>query len=356
MNRKLLTLLIVITLTLSACGGASSSETEATPTPFPTPVRPTYTVQRGDIVVNAKIFGRVTPKALHIVTFQMDGQVGEVLVNIGDVVTAGQVLGELREIRALREQAAETRRLIRNAQIDLEIAQLTLEKYKAEGKPAYDIQIQELEVERARLALEALLTELGIDPTTDALESLDAQIAKARAVAPADGTIIAVPNVGRNVTDTTPAFIIGDPNQLELVATLNSEVGEAQLAEMYEGMPVAAWRDATPESKLTGTIRQLPSPYGTGAEDSDIVIALDAAPSVNTYQSNDKMTVQIELANKTGVLWLPPDAIRSASGRTFVVINDASGPKRIEIQIGLVTLDKVEIISGLEEGQVVIGP
>jgi multidrug efflux pump subunit AcrA (membrane-fusion protein) len=356
MNRKPILLIIILAISLAACSSASSVDTEATPTPFPTPVRPTYTVQRGDIVVTVKIFGRVTPKALHIVTFPMDGQVGEVLVNVGDVVTADQVLGELRELRQLREKAEETRRIIRNAQIDLEIAKLTLDKYKAEGKPAYDIQIQELEVERAQLALNAVLRQLGIDPDSDALESLDAQVAQARAISPAGGTVIAVPNVGRNVTPTTPAFILGDPAQLELVAALNSDVGEAQLAEMYEGMPVTVWRDATPESKLTGTIRQLPSPYGTGTEDSDVVITLEAAPSADTYQSNDKMTVQIELANKTGILWLPPDAIRSASGRTFVVINDPSGPKRIEIQIGLVTLDKVEIISGLEEGQVVIGP
>jgi len=355
MNRKILILLTTLTLVLSACGGASSN-TEATPTPFPTPVRPTYTVQRGDIVVNVKIFGRVTPKALHIITFQMGGQVGEVFVNVGDVVKAGQVLGELSELKGLQAKASETRRVIRNAQIDVEVAKLTLEKYKAEGKPAYDIQIQELEVERAELALEAVLVQLGIDPNSDALESLDAQVAKARAIATADGTIIAVPNVGRNVTDITPAFIIGDPNQLELVAGLNADIGTDQLAEMFEGMPVTIWRDATPDKKLKGTIRQLPSPYGTGAEGSDVVVTLDAAPSADTYQANDKMTVQIELANKTGVLWLPPDAIRSASGRTFVVINDPSGPKRIEIQIGLVTLDKVEVVSGLEEGQVVIGP
>jgi hypothetical protein len=43
-------------------------------------------------------------------------------------------------------------------------------------------------------------------------------------------------------------------------------------------------------------------------------------------------------------------------GRTFVIINSENGPKRADIEIGLKTKDKIEIISGLTEGQVVVGP
>jgi len=83
---------------------------------------------------------------------------------------------------------------------------------------------------------------------------------------------------------------------------------------------------------------------------------LDSSPSAGTYQSGDKVTVVVQLAHKEGALWLPPDAIRSAGGRTFVIINSDSGPKRVDIEIGLQTRDMVEILSGLEEGQIVVGP
>jgi macrolide-specific efflux system membrane fusion protein len=69
----------------------------------------------------------------------------------------------------------------------------------------------------------------------------------------------------------------------------------------------------------------------------------------------DTVTVLVEQANKTGILWLPPAAIREVGGRTFVIVNETKGPKRIDIEIGLQTADKVEISSGLDEGQVVIG-
>jgi macrolide-specific efflux system membrane fusion protein len=352
----LFSLLTALSLLLAGCGNGGAT-VDATPTPYPTPIRPTFTVQRGDIAVNAKLFGRVTPLALHTVYFQMSGHVSEVYANVNDVVKKGQALGDLAELQDLKTKASETRHEIRRAQIALEIAQLTLEKYKAENRPDYDIKVQELQVELAQMSLDEVLEKLGIDPTTDVLDQLDAEAVKARAIAPTDGTIIAAVNVGRSVTTTTPAFVLGDSSKLEVVADLTTNSGDEQVKEMFEGMPVVVSLDAKPDVQLTGKIRQLPSPYGTGSsEENAIHIVLDQAPSPDTYQTGDKVTITVQLASKSGVLWLPPDAIRKAGGRTFVIVNSESGPKRVDVEIGLQTRDMVEIVSGLTEGQVVVGP
>ena len=356
MKRRLFILWIVLILLLTACGSGQVAS-EATPTPFPTPVRPTFTVQRGDIVVEAKLSGRVVPLALETVYFQMTGQVREVYANINDVVKEGQLLGELAEAQELRAQADETRRTIRRAQIDLEIAQLTLEQFQSQGRSENEVKIQELQVELAQMKLDEVLQSLGIDPNSPVLDELDAQVAQARVFAPADGTIIAAVTVGRNVTPTTPAFVLGDPDELEVVANLDASKGDTEVREMFEGMPVTIMLDANAEVKLDGTIRQLPSPYGTGESDEGAIhVVVDSPPSANTYQSGDNVTVTVLLASKEGALWLPPDAIRSAGGRTFVIINSESGPQRVDVEIGLQTRDRVEILSGLEEGQVVVGP
>ena len=356
MKRRFLVLFMALAWVLSACG-SGQVVSEVTPTPFPTPVRPTFTVQRGDFAIDAKLNGRVSPLALHTVYFQIDGQVSEVLANVNDVVTEGQLLGELAEAREIKANAEETQRALRRIQIDLEIAKLTLEQYKAQGKSPNEIKIQELQVELAQMDYDQKLAELGIEPNAVVVDELDAQIAQARAFAPADGTIIAAVNVGRKVTPSTPAFILGDPRQLEIVASLDESKGDSELKEMFEGMPVIVSLDAKPDVKFNGTIRQLPSPFGTGSSEDRIVhIVLDVAPSATTYQSGDKITATVQLASKEGVLWLPPDAIRSAGGRTFVIINSESGPKRVDIEIGLQTRDMVEIVSGLTEGQVVVGP
>ena len=354
MKRNLITLFIVLTVLLAGCGGGQVSG-EVTPTPFPTPVRSTFTVERGDIAVEVKLGGRVSALALHTVYFEISGQVREVYVNVNDVVTEGQLLGELDAAQQLRANADETQRIIRRAQIDLEIAKLTLEQYESQGRSATEIEIQKLQVELAQMDFDELMQSMGIDPDAILTDELDAQVAQARAFSPADGTIISAVTVGRKVAPTTTAFILGDPNKLEVIADLPA--GDDQVKEMFEGMPVTVIVDARGGLELTGTIRQLPSPYGTGPSEEHVIhVVLDVPPSSDTYQSGDKVTVQLVLASKTDILWLPPDAIRSAGGRTFVIVNSDSGPKRVDIEIGLQTRDMIEIVSGLEEGQVVVGP
>jgi len=356
MKRRFLVPGIALVLILSACAGGQAAS-EPTPTPFPTPVRPTFTVQRGDIVVEARLNGRVEPLALETVYFQIPGQVREVYASVNDVVQEGQLLGELAEAQELRAQADETRRIIRRAQIDLEIAQITLEQLRSQGRSEQEIKIQELQVELAQMSLDEVLQSLGIDPDSPVLDELDAQVAQARAFAPADGTIISAVNVGRNVNPSTPAFVLGDPDQLEVVADLDPTRGDTEVSEMFEGMPVTVSVDSDSDAKLSGTIRQLPSPYGTGASDESVIhVVLDSPPSTNTYQAGDNVTVTVLLASKEDALWLPPDAIRSAGGRTFVIINSDSGPQRVDVELGLQTRDRVEVVSGLEEGQVVVGP
>jgi len=354
MKRNLITLFIAFVVLLAGCGGGQVSS-EVAPTPFPTPVRSTFTVERGDIAVEAKLGGRVSALALHTVYFEIPGQVREVYANVNDVVTEGQLLGELDKAQELRANADETQRIIRRAQIDLEIAKLTLEQYESQGRSGTEIEIQKLQVELAQMDFDELMQSMGIDPNAVLTDELDAQVAQARAFSPTDGTIISAVTVGRKVAPTTTAFILGDPSKLEVIAELPA--GDDQVREMFEGMPVTVIVDARGGLELPGTIRQLPSPYGTGSADEHVIhVVLDVSPSEDTYQSGDKVTVRLVLASKIDVLWLPPDAIRSAGGRTFVIVNSDSGPKRVDIEIGLQIRDMIEIISGLEEGQVVVGP
>jgi RND family efflux transporter MFP subunit len=345
--------IVILSLLLGGCGSAQSS---VTPTPYPTAVRKTYTVQRGDIVIDTEFFGRVTPLALATVAFQMDGHVGDVYVQVNDTVKKGELLADLEELKTLQAQTVEISDAIKRAQISLQIAQLTLEKLKSEGGSIFDIQIQEKQVELAQMDLNEVLIKYGIDPSTNALEALDAGVNKAKIFAPTDGVIISVVNPGRGVSTSTIAFTIGDGTQSEILATIDPGKVDVTLKDMYEGMPVEISANSNPSLKWSGKIRQLPSPYGTGSsDDTNIHIVFDTSPSAEDVKSGDTVTILVEQANKTGILWLPPAAIREVGGRTFVIVDGTNGAKRIDVEVGLKTADKVEITSGLEEGQTVIG-
>jgi macrolide-specific efflux system membrane fusion protein len=343
---------LILSLLLAGCGPAASV---VTPTPFPTPVRKTYTVQSGDIVINVELFGRVTPLALATVNFQMDGHVGDVYVQVNDKVKKGQLLADLTELKSLQSQTVETTDAIKRSQIALEIAQLTLEKYKAERASDFDIQIQEKQVELAQMDLNEVLIKYGIDPSSSALDALDASVNKAKVFAPVDGVIISGVNPGRSVATTTVAFTIGDGTQSEVLASIDPGKTDETLKNLFEGMPILVSPNSKPSLQWNGKIRQLPSPYGTGSPDENTIhIVLDQIPSSADLKFGDTVTVLVQLANKTGILWLPPAAIREVGGRTFVIVDGTNGPKRIDIETGLQTADRVEIISGLDKGQVVI--
>jgi len=357
MNKKILvpvfSLFLIISLFMVGC---ASDKSDMTPTPYPTPVRKTYAVQRGDIVINVELFGRVTPLALATVNFQLDGHVGDVYVQVNDKVKKGQLLADLEELKTLLAQTVETSDAIKRAQIALQIAQLTLDKYKAESASIFDIQIQEKQIELAQMDLNEVLIKYGIDPSSNALDVLDASANKAKVFAPVDGVIIAGVNPGRTVATSTVAFTIGDGSQSEILASFDPGKSDEQLKNMFEGMPVMVTPNSKPTLQWSGKVRQLPSPYGIGsADDKTIHIVLDQPRSGGELKFGDTVTILVQQANKAGILWLPPAAIREVGGRTFVIVNGTNGPKRIDIEVGLQTADRVEIISGLEEGQAVIG-
>jgi len=343
----------ILSLLLAGCAAQSST---ITPTPYPTPVKKTFTVQRGDIVINSELFGRVTPLAVATLYFQMEGHVGNVYVQVNDSVKKGQLLADLDELKTLQAQTNETTDAIKRAQIAVDIAQLTLDKLKSDGASSFDIQIQEKQIELAQMDLDDVLIKYGIDPSSNALDALTANVNKAKLFAPMDGVIISGVNPGRSVATNTAAFTIGDGAHSEILASIDPGKVDDTLKNMFEEMPVTVSPNSKPDVQWTGKVRQLPSPYGTGsADDLTVHIVLDQIPSSSDLKFGDTVTVSVQLANKKGVLWLPPAAIREVGGRTFVIVNGANGPKRIDIEVGLQTADKIEILSGLNEKQVVIG-
>ena len=133
----------------------------------------------------SELFGRVTPLALATVNFQMDGHVGNVYVQVNDTGQERGIAGRSwRKLKTLQSQTVETTDAIKRAQIALQIAQLTLEKYKAEGASTFDIQIQEKQVELAQMDLNEVLIKYGIDPSSNALDAFAASANQSQSVLP----------------------------------------------------------------------------------------------------------------------------------------------------------------------------
>ncbi len=248
------------------------------------------------------------------------------------------------------------------ATIDVQRAQAAYDQ-ALQSIQAYRFQIATLEkeLEAARQELEWLrqgpdpLLTLEVTQARRALERVDQQIADARIVAPFDGEVEGVlVEVGKTVDPTSTILILSDPTQVEASAILQS----TDLARLAEGMPATLESTTAAGRILTGTVRALPRPHGRGASaqgnDMTVRIAFGAPPE--DIKPGDLLNTTITIERRENVLYLPPSAVRLYGERRFVVVVEGSAQRRVDVEIGLVGNDRVEILSGVEEGQEVLAP
>ena len=355
------------------------------PTPVPTAVeisRPTYTVERGDVVREIRLSGQLVPFNEANLFFQQDGIVAEIFYAVGDRVESGEVIATLEtssyqnelflaesaltvaeaRLAAVASEIANDRR---RAEIDVEKATLQLEIAKAEAgeaptaAQAFDIQLKGLEIELAQLTLDEL--NAAVDPTLEAevaqaalrVEQLTAQIENAQIIAPATGTITQMNiRAGKAANPDTIALILADLTVLE-IRTLVSDEDLPLVALEMAGIVQLSGRPGDP---FAAQIAQLPfNAGGTGEEENIVRFRLTDEAADGAFGVNDRVTVDLVVAEQNDVLWLAPQGLREFSGRQFVVVQEGSSQRRADVKTGLANDDRVEILSGLELGDVIVG-
>jgi macrolide-specific efflux system membrane fusion protein len=336
----LITLLIVIVILLSACSKTSTQE-EPTPTPLPTPIiptKPTYTVQKGEIIRQIEFTGRVVPIFEEQLSFGINGRVDEVFVKKGDIVSKGQVLAQL-DVGRMEYDLRRAEIGLEMAKLGLELTQLQTSKYTK----GYDqlIQLKEKDVELAQLAL----------------EEIQNTIASSQIISPIDGKVLSLNMKVDDISEPyKPVITLADVSQLEISADPSNQF----ISDLVEDMTVAIASQTLNKDVISGKIRSLPYPYGSvtssSSGDDSIRISLDTDPISSGYDLGDLVKVIVTLEKKDDVLWLPPQAIRTFEGRKFVVLQDGTGQRRNDVRLGIQTDDRVEILEGLSEGQTVIAP
>ena len=178
------------------------------------------------------------------------------------------------------------------------------------------------------------------------VEQIEAEIARSSLYAPADGVVLDVTIApGDQVTAYETVISIGRPEPKEAIASLaftdaqNLSVGLVGVCNILN----------QPESAVQCVVRRMP----LSAQDADQTTRV--AATLPDAADGQLIEISMPLQVSQDVLWLPPAAIRTFQNRTFVVLQTPDGPRRQDIEIGLQTDDRVEIVSGLSEGDVVIG-
>jgi RND family efflux transporter MFP subunit len=371
MRRTLLsffTLLALASLALTtACsGGGAAAKDAPTPTPLPTPAtatKPTYTVAKGDILAKVQFSARVMPKIQDELFFRVSGRVRKVYARSGDQVKKDQVLADLLALDDMESQQRTQELALRRAEINVEQAWLHQQlaaTQMANWDRGYDIQMK-------LNAYDVELAQIAYEETKMNSQNLQGAINDASIIAPIDGKVLSITIIeGQEVNAFQGVVTVGDDTQLEVGATLTS----TQMQDLAEGMEATIELPNRPGEKMSGKVRSLPYPYGTsggsdqnkiaektgGTVDTTTRVELTNAADLKGFKLGDLVQVTVIMQSKQGVLWLPPSTIRTFEGRNFVVVKTDGLPRRVDVRVGIKNDEKVEILEGVKEGDIVIAP
>jgi HlyD family secretion protein len=193
----------------------------------------------------------------------------------------------------------------------------------------------------------------SLDQAQVALEAAQAKVQKARLIAPFDAVVTAVNvKMGQNVAPTLPAITLADMSELDIVV----DVDEIDVARLSEGQGVLISIDALPGEVVTGYVKRIAPAADQvgGVVVYEVTIVLEETDlSLRVGMSG---TADIVIDELEDVLLVPNWAIRidRGTGRTYVNLLREETVEEVEVEIGVRGEDQSQVLSGLDEGDVVV--
>lgn len=366
MKRKgLLAFLTIIAITTSGCGIFPKEEVlpEA-------PVLPTYkeqeynkvNVMRGDIQESVQV--KCTYKAYRIenLNFGVDGVfLDHVYVKEGDSVKAGDVLADL--------DLADIKNEIETYKSNIELIKLKLSNEEELKQLAFSNQrsLKQIkgytndlsnsiasEIDSYESAIEKLKDDLYIEK--ERFEQANEMLKKYQITAGMDGIVSFVADYKEGDTSKMSTFMtLYDPDTMLFV----TDGKQSDLFKADQELTVVVNDDSKYKVKVIHpedifTREELKKQQEEQESEEDIVY-LQCKEQGSALQNGTQGYVNFITKERKNVLYLPSKAVYQENGKSVVYVEDKDGFKSIkEIKTGVTANQKVEIVSGLKEGESVI--
>jgi HlyD family secretion protein len=193
----------------------------------------------------------------------------------------------------------------------------------------------------------------NVDQAQVAVKMAQAELETAMLITPFDGVVTAV-NVqeGQVVSPAVPAVTLADVSELQIVVG----VDEIDVAEISEGQDVVISLDALPGQVISARVEKIaPVASQTGSVlVYQVIIVLDETGL--PLRIGMSAAADITIDELEDVLLVPNWAIRfdRDTGATLANLVRTSTVEEVEIEIGVRGADSSQVLSGLEEGDVVV--
>lgn len=344
-------------------------------------------VSRQFLTPPREFVGTTKPIREVIVRSRTEGQLLELKVDVGDYVSKGSTIAILddtipraslakaeAELNSLKSLVAEAEAAVLASQAEVEAAKIRLAQaesdynrlqflYKEGAIAKREVELAETQLKSAKQALTAAQSQLELRKAAVAtakgrIVSQQAAIAEEKKrlafteiKSPIDGYILArLTEEGSIIQNGGEIVKIGDLTQ----ALVEVSVSELDLEEISLGKTTRVKLDAFGGETFTGVIRRI-SPMAEGNTRQFPVEILLGNPQGKIKQG---LLARVSFEKTTPSLVIPEEALAvSNSDNTVFVVNQKANPPRVisrQVVVGKRNNGKVEIISGLTEGEKIV--
>jgi cobalt-zinc-cadmium efflux system membrane fusion protein len=299
-----------------------------------------YSSFPAEVVVNSDRTAQIVPR--------LTGVVSKVRKNLGDSVTAGEVMAVI-ESRELAE--AKSKYLAALSRMDL--AQNNFSRFEGLWKKEAIAEKQFLEVknafEEAQIELRSAKQKLlAMGLSSEYLKNLpnhpDEALTRYEILAPFDGTVISKRiTLGEMRKEDDQAFMISDLSSL----WVNLSVSQKHLTHVKEGQTViVSSGNGIPDSE--GTIAYLEPVIGDKTRSA---IARVVIPNPDKkWRPGLFVTAKVTVDSVDAPVVVSKTAVQKIEGKTVIFVREGEGFESKSVKLGRVNGSHVEIVAGISPG------
>ncbi len=197
-------------------------------------------------------------------------------------------------------------------------------------------------------ALQSPLATLG--PEMARLESARFNFENTRLIATIDGVVTMLSyQSGEYVNPGVPILSLSDTSALDAEVNLD----ETDVVRITLGMPVTVTVDAFPGMEITGDVIEI-APIAN-IQSGVVLYPVTIRLNVTDLPLRSGMTVSVTfpIEKRSNTLLVPFRAVETEGGQAYLTRVSGLGNERVAVTLGLITDTQVEILSGIEAGDVV---
>lgn len=337
----------------------------------------TMPVTRKDLVEEIRTEGRVVAAKQHHLYFtQESGHLRAIYVKEGQTVQKGDLLAELVQEdiedqineKAIRLRMEETAYGHSRKLKELDLWQLDLQRQRIQSeiedmrkipevypsrtvqdvedsleKLELQYQIKEKELEKYQREQQAVIMDLKQE-----WEELHEKKSEIKMIAPVEGTIERISDitVGESIQPYQILMTINDTNHLQIETT--STYAKSLRVGMHTQVQI---NDVFYEGIVATAPVILPEDHSANMESLARIEVQNLPAEVSI---KDRVQIIVVINKREDVLWVPRHAIYLYNGKEYLYILEENTKKTRFVVTGFKNMQEVEILSGIQEGQVIV--